>query len=100
MSELSLPQIDLRQYALRPLLLDATRAHREQLVRYDADGTAWLRHPDHERLGLAPQIAIGPEHQFSAIRTTFEDLQRPVLGAPRSPRVDGELTLSQLYERE
>jgi hypothetical protein len=100
MSEEQLPQIDLRQYPLRPLLLDATRAHREQLVHYDADGTAWLRHPEHEQLGLPPQIAIGPERQFSAIRTTFEDLQRPVLGAPLSPRVEGELTLSELYERE
>jgi len=93
-------RIDYRSYSLQPLLLDAGRAHREQLVRYDSDGTAWLRHPDHEQLGLAAAIAIGADQQFPAIRATFEDLQRSLLGAPRSPLVEPEQTLSQMYERE
>jgi hypothetical protein len=92
--------LDYRRYALRPLLLDAGQAHREQVVHYDSEGVAWLRHPDHEQLGLAPVMAIGPQHQFSAIRATFEDLQRSLLGAPRSPLVEAGQTLSQMYEQE
>ncbi|MEO8182476.1 MAG: hypothetical protein ABI895_26870 [Deltaproteobacteria bacterium] len=100
MQEPRASRLDYRRYALQPLLLDASQAHREHLVRYDSDGTAWLRHPEHEQLGLAAAIAIGPEHQFCAIRATFEDLQRPLLGAPRSPLVAPEQTLSQAYEQE
>jgi hypothetical protein len=91
---------DYRLHALRPLVLDAERAHREQLVRYVSDGTAWLRHPHHVQLGLPAVLAVSPDHQFSAIRATFEDLQRPLLGAPRSPLVDGTHSLRDLYERE
>jgi hypothetical protein len=92
--------VDYRHYALRPLVLDAAQAHREQLVGYDEDGTAWLRQPEPASLGLATPLAIRPEQQFSAIRATFEDLQRPLLGIPRSPRVEGEQSLSELYEHE
>ncbi|HKO91209.1 MAG TPA: hypothetical protein VJU61_08655 [Polyangiaceae bacterium] len=100
MHESEAAALDYRQYALRPLVLDAGRAHREQLIRYDEDGTAWLRHPEHERLGLPAVIAIGTDHQFCAIRTTFEDLQRPLLGVAKSPLVDGTYSLSDLYEQE
>jgi hypothetical protein len=92
-------RVDHRRYALRPLVLEARQAHREQLLRYEADGTAWLHHPEYDQLGLAASIAIAPDHQFCAIRATFEDL-RKLTGVARSPLVDQEETLTQLYERE
>ena len=100
MREPDAARADYRRHALRPIVLEARRAHREQLVQYDADGTAWLRHPDHAQLALPVEIAISPDHQFSAIRASFEDLQRPLLGVARSPLVDGQHSLSELYEQE
>jgi hypothetical protein len=91
---------DNRQHRLRPLVLDTARAHRDQLIQYHADGSACLRHPEHERLGLAPEIRLGPERHFCGIRATFEDLRKPLSNIANSPIVDGTHTLSQLYQAE
>lgn len=91
---------DARDHASRPLLLDARAAHEEGSVRYLPDGTVILRHPEHVRHGLPPQLEIPPDRQYPAIRATFDDLNKPLSRLSNSPLVDGQRSLRELYEAE
>jgi hypothetical protein len=88
------------RYDLEPLRLDAGEAHAKGFVAYEDDGTAILRHPEIERRGFGAVLRVPTTHQFPAIRATFDALNKALSSMASSPRVEGEATLRELYDRE
>jgi hypothetical protein len=91
---------DYGDYSLRPILIDATVAHREGLVQYEDDGTAVCRPPALARYGRGPEVRVPPSRQFPAIRATFDALNKALSSLSNSPLIDGRRTLRQLYDEE
>ena len=89
-----------RNHSLRPIVIDATAAHRSGAIGYHANGTVTLAHPSHELLSLPKKLEITAERQFPAIRATFDDLNKPLSRLANSPLVDGGCSLRQAYEEE
>lgn len=91
---------DYSDYSLRPIVFDAGDAHRRGIIEYREDGTVICRHPDLAKRGCGATLEIPPARQFSAIRATFDDLNKALSRLSNSPLVDGERTLRDLYEAE
>lgn len=92
---------DLREYSLRPVVVDAALAHAQGLVEYEDDGTAICRFAQlGEGEGDAPgEVRVAPARQFPAIRATFDDLNKTLSRLSNSPLIDGS-SLRSIYERE
>jgi hypothetical protein len=91
---------DLREYGLRPVLIDAAAAHRENMVVYDADGVATVCAAALERYGQAPTMTFRPDRQFPCVRATLDDLNKALSRLANSPRVEGEQSLREAFEVE
>jgi hypothetical protein len=91
---------DRRNHALRPLLLDATTAHKQRWVRYESDTTAIVECDELARITGKPSIRFGPERQYPATRATLDDLNKSLSALSNSPRAEGGKTLRALYEEE
>jgi len=82
------------------LLMPAKTAHAEGVVRYQADGTVLFSHPGLKGAGLPAEISISPDHQFSGIRATFDDLNKSISRLANSPVFQDGKTLRKAYEEE
>jgi hypothetical protein len=82
-------------HAFRPLVLDASEAHRTTAVAYDADGTVTLRHD-----ALEEPVTIGTERQFPCILPTFLALDKALSSAASSPRTSSGLSLREVFDHE
>lgn len=91
---------NLMDYSLHPLVIDAKQAHKNGVVCYNEDGTVIFCHPDLSRYTGSEQMVIGINHQFSAIRATFDDLNKPLSRLSNSPLLEGGQSLRSLYEEE
>jgi hypothetical protein len=87
-------------YSIRPILVDATAAHRERLIEYESDGTVVCRHPALARYGRPPKLRIAPDRQYPIVRATFDDLNKALSRLSNSPLIDGKHTLRELYDKE
>lgn len=94
------PKADRSHFPLRPILLDAARAHQEGQLEYESDGTALVRHPDLARAGWEQGLRFAPARQFPLIRATFDDLNKALSRLSNSPPAEGNRTLRDLYEEE
>lgn len=86
--------------ALRLLRIDATRAHTDGWVRYQEDGTARVTHPDLSSLGLAAELEVPPDRQFSMVRATFQDLSKALSRLANSPALEDGTTLRETFDAE
>lgn len=87
-------------HALRPILLDAAEAHRGGAITYAPDGTVTLRSAAVARRTGRELVMVPPERQYPAVRATLDDLNKAVSSRANSPRMEGGLTLRQLYDAE
>ncbi|MDP2316903.1 MAG: ThiF family adenylyltransferase [Pseudomonadota bacterium] len=90
---------DLRRYPRRPILLDAAEAHREA-IRYAPDGTVTIRSAEVARQTGQDVVVVPPERQYPAIRATLDDLNKAISSRANSPRMEGGLSLRQVYDIE
>lgn len=100
MAPVSSPEPDCSEYSLRPILVDATHAHQERLIRYEDDGTVVCSHPALVRHGRGAEMQFPPSRQYPAIRATFDALNKALSSLSNSPLIDDRKTLRELYEEE
>jgi hypothetical protein len=86
---------DRSKYRWRPLLADAKRAHREQTIRYGADGCVSLSHPE-----LPSAVHIPPTQQYPCILPTLLALDKALSGSSNSPRLRSGLSLREAFDAE
>ena len=91
---------DLQEYPLRPILIDAARAHSDGSISYEAAGTVRLRSSDLARYGKPTEVQIPPERQYPLVRATLDDLNKALSSVANSPRVGEAQTLRELYDVE
>lgn len=92
--------IDYKNYSYGFLLVDAKEAHEKKIVIYNTSGEVTFTHPELKvRLGKE-SLLIGLDHQFSAIRPAFEDLNTALSALANSPLLEGNKSLRQLYDEE
>lgn len=91
---------DRSQHTLRPILLDAAEAHHQEAIVYSPDGTVTIRSPEVTRRTGKDVVVVPPERQYPAARATLDDLNKSVSARANSPRMEGGLSLRQLYDLE
>jgi hypothetical protein len=70
-------------------LIDVTKAHQGKLVKphWFNKSSIILKHPNNDQLGLPPEITIPPDHQFSLVASTFQDLDTALSKFANSPPI-------------
>jgi hypothetical protein len=93
-------KLSRNEYRLKPLVIPAVDAHRNQWVKYLDDGEVAVQHPLLVGLGLAPTVHVPAMRQFPAVRATFDDLNKALSRLANSPTLDQERSLRQSYDDE
>lgn len=85
----------LNRYRLKPFIIPADIAHKEKIVSYDNEGIATINLP-----ALKVSAKVNLDHQFSYLRSTFDDLNKAISALSNSPVLEDGKTLRQKFQEE
>ncbi|MDE2025862.1 MAG: hypothetical protein KGJ07_05190 [Patescibacteria group bacterium] len=82
-------------YSRKPFVIGVKEAHEKKIIVYNEEGIVIFSHPN----GDSPKT-IYPDHQYSLIRPTFDDLNKALSSTANSPLLTGDKSLRNQFEHE